>query len=80
MTLDEYLKLLDQTGRQIRKHKVGVIPKECAPILQRLDCNAESWVDFVRNFHKRFRSGAGLAQSRQAFRSARRESRASVGA
>ena len=75
MTLAQYLKLLDWTGRQIRTDKVGVIPTECAPILERLDCSAESWVDFVRNFRKRFRSEAGLTKSRQAFRSARRESR-----
>ena len=78
MTLDQYLKLLDWTGRQIRKDKVGVIPKECAPILERLDCSAETWVDFVKNFRKRFRSEAGLTQSRQAFRMNRRESRASL--
>ena len=77
MTLDQYLKLLDWTGRQIRKDKVSVIPMECAPILERLDCSAEAWVDFVRNFRKRFRGEAGLSQSRRAFRSARRESRAS---
>jgi hypothetical protein len=78
MTLDQYLRLLDWTGRQIRKDKVGVIPAECAPILERLDCSAETWVDFVRNFRKRFRGEAGLAQSRQAFRTTRRESRAPV--
>ena len=76
MTLDQYLKLLDWTGRQIRRDKVGVIPQECAPILERLDCSAETWVDFVKNFRKRFRNEAGLPQSRQTFRSTRRESRA----
>lgn len=78
MTLDQYLKLLDWTGRQIRKDKVGSIPQECASILERLDCSAETWVDFVRNFRKRFRNEAGLASSRQAFRTTRRESRLSV--
>lgn len=78
MTLNQYLQLLDWTGRQIRKDKVGVIPKECAPILERLECSAETWVDFVRNFRKRFRNEAGLAPSRNAFRTTRRESRASV--
>jgi hypothetical protein len=81
MTLDQYLKLLellDWTGRQIRKDKVGVIPKECAPILECLDCSTETWVDFVRNSRKRFRGKASLAQSRQDFRSTRRESRASL--
>ena len=78
MTLNQYLQLLDWTGRQIRKDKVGVIPKECAPILERLECSAETWVDFVRNFRKRFRNEAGLAPSRNAFRTTRRESRTSV--
>ena len=78
MTLNQYLQLLDWTGRQIRKDKVGVIPRECAPILERLECSAETWVDFVRNFRKRFRNEAGLAPSRNAFRTTRRESRASV--
>ena len=37
MTLDDYLKLLDWTGRQIRKDKRGHIPDACAPILERLE-------------------------------------------
>lgn len=54
MTLDQYLKLLDRTGRQIRKDKVGVIPQECVPILERLDCSArrgsaESFREFPMN-------------------------------
>jgi REP element-mobilizing transposase RayT len=76
MTLEQYLALLDWTRRQIRKDKVGAIPQEYVPILERLDCSAETWVDFVRNFRKRFRNEAGLPQSRQTFRSTRRELRA----
>ena len=56
MTLDQYLKLLDCTGRQIRKDKVGAISADCAQILERLECSAETWVDFVKNFRKRFRN------------------------
>jgi REP element-mobilizing transposase RayT len=78
MTLDQYLKLLDWTGRQIRKDKVGVISADCAPVLERLDCSAETWVDFVRNFRKRFRNEAGLPQTRQSFRTTRREKRTSL--
>ena len=78
MTLDQYLKLLDWTGRQIRKDKVGAIPKDCAPILERLECSAETWVDFVKNFRKRFRNEAGLPKTRQTFRTTRGKSRSSV--
>ena len=77
MTLDQYLKLLDWTGRQIRADKVGAIPKACAPILERLELNAETWLDVVKNFRKRFRNEAGLPKSRQSFRSTRRHSRSS---
>jgi hypothetical protein len=68
MTLDAYLQLLDWTGRQIRKTKAGHIPEDCAPILQRLECSAEIWLDFVKHFHLRFRNEAGLASSRQSYR------------
>jgi hypothetical protein len=75
MTLDQYLKLLDWTGRQLRKDKAGKIPAEFNPILERLDCSAESWLDLVQNFRKRFRTEAGLARSLQSVRSARRSRR-----
>ena len=76
MSLDEYLKLLDWTGRQFRSDKRGAIPAACAPILDRLDCSAETWLDLVRNFRKRFRNEAGTLLSVRAFRSKRRERRA----
>ena len=75
MTLDQYLKLLDWTGRQLRKDKAGIIPAEFDSILERLDCSAESWLDLVQNFRKRFRTEAGLANSMQSARSARRSRR-----
>ena len=75
MTLDQYLKLLDWTGRQLRKDKAGRIPSEFAPILERLDCSAESWLDLVKNFRKRFRTEAGRAASLQSVSSLRRSRR-----
>ena len=75
MTLDQYLKLLDWTGRQIRKDQTGRIPVECAAILERLKCNTETWLDFVKNFRKHFRNEAGLLQNRQHFRFTSRQAR-----
>ena len=66
---------LDWTGRQIRKDKTARIPDECAAILERLECNAETWLDFVKDFRKRFRNEAGLPQNRQRFRFTRRQTR-----
>lgn len=80
MTLDQYLKLLDWTGRQLRADKTGAIPRDCAPILERLELSAESWLDFVKNFRKRFRNEAGLPSSRHSFRTSRRQSHRSSAA
>jgi len=52
--------------------KRGQIPEACVPILERLECSAETWLDFVQNFRQRFRSEASLASSRQAYRNRRR--------
>ena len=79
MTLDQYLNLLDWTDRQIRKDKTCRIPDECAQILERLECNADTWLDFVKNFRKRFRNEAGLLQNRQHFRFTRRLARSASG-
>ncbi|MFO0426693.1 MAG: hypothetical protein ACK526_09030 [Planctomyces sp.] len=78
MTFQQYLKLLDWTGRQIRNDKVGAIPADCAPVLERPDCSAKTWVDLVRNFRKRFRQEAGLPATRQSFRATLREKRSSL--
>ena len=73
MSLDQYLRLLDWTGCQIRKNKVGAISADCAPILERLECSAETWVDIVKNFRKRFRNEAGQPGTRHSFRTTRRQ-------
>ena len=75
MSPGDYLKLLDWTGRQFRSDKRGAIPAVCAPILDRLDCSAETWFDLVKNFRKRFRNESGSVLSIRAFRSKRRERR-----
>ncbi len=75
MTLDQYLKLLVWTGRQIRANKVAAIPKDCAPILERLELNAETWLDMDKHFRKRFRNEASLPNARQSFRTFRRQIR-----
>jgi hypothetical protein len=38
------LRLLDWTGRQIRREKRGAIPADLAPILQRLHVAGDMWV------------------------------------
>ncbi len=43
-TVDEYLTLLDATGRLLKAGKRGAIPPELAPILQRLDLSVDAWL------------------------------------
>ena len=59
LKLDEYLSLLDWTGRQIRQDKRGAIPVDLSPILDRLKIQPAGWVEVVANFGRLFKHAAG---------------------
>jgi len=59
---DEYLKILDWTGRQIRKDKPGVISEDIRPLLESLELDAGEWVETVRKYRKRFGLMAGTVE------------------
>jgi hypothetical protein len=63
LKLEQYLELLDWTGRQTRPDKRGQIPAELLPILQRLRLSTETWVETVLNFGRWFHLAAGRADS-----------------
>ena len=63
LKLEQYLELLDWTGRQARPDKRGQIPAELLPILERLRLSSETWVDTVLNFGRWFRLAAGRVES-----------------
>ena len=64
MSFELYLKLLDWTGRQIRRdNKKGRIPSELAPILERVGLSGELWCDLVKRFGKIFKRVAGTPES-----------------
>src|SRR6185503_1155858 len=54
LVLDDYLKLLDWTGRQIVSGKRGAIPADLAPILDRLHIQSSFWLDAIESFDKKF--------------------------
>jgi hypothetical protein len=66
VSLDEYLQLLDWTGRKLAAGKSGTIPNELAPILQRLSIHPSAWLDAIESFDKKFgkvvASVAGMAK------------------
>jgi hypothetical protein len=77
LSLDQYLQLVDWTGRQLRLDKPGQIPAQLAPILTRLDCSPETWLDLVKNFRRRFATEAGRPETLQTVSQLRRACRRS---
>jgi REP element-mobilizing transposase RayT len=77
MSLDQYLQLIDWTGRQLRIDKPGHIPPHLDPILTRLDCSPETWLDLVKNFRRRFRTEAGRPETLRIIHTQRRHCRSS---
>jgi hypothetical protein len=49
ITLDEYLTLVDETGRIVHAGKRGTIPAHLAPILDRLNLDLDAWIAAMRN-------------------------------
>ena len=77
LSLDQYLQLVDWTGRQLRLDKPGQIPAHLEPILTRLDCSLETWLDLVKNFRRRFQTEAGRPETLQTVSQLRRGCRRS---
>jgi hypothetical protein len=67
LTLDQYLELLDATGRSIAAGKRGSIDPRLAPILARLDLRVEDWVATMLGWRMLW---GGSAVGRQATRAA----------
>jgi len=61
ISLDDYLELLDWTGRQVRSDKRGAIPEHLAPILDRLAINSNLWTELVTKFDSYFSHVVGRA-------------------
>jgi hypothetical protein len=67
LSLDDYLRLLDWTGRQFRAGCRGRIPARLQPIFRRLRLNADSWVACVLGFGRQFHRAVGRATSMEQF-------------
>jgi REP element-mobilizing transposase RayT len=57
--LEEYLSLVDWTGRQTRKGKQGAISEALPPMLQRLGIESDSWFSLTEGFEKHFSTLVG---------------------
>ena len=63
LSTEEYLALLDWTGRQLRSDKKGAIPPDMQPILDRLNVNSERWLDTVNGYGRLFHRVVGQVES-----------------
>ena len=59
VSLDQYLDMLDWTGRQLRENGKKSIPDEYRPILERLRIDSEKWLGAVNSFGGDFYRAAG---------------------
>ena len=61
--LQDYLELLDWTGRQLRQNKRGAIDDSLPPILERLSIEPDKWLYTSSHFESSFKNMVGTAQS-----------------
>ena len=54
LDVDDYLALLNWAGRELHVDKRGTIPSDIAPILERLQLQADGWLACVKNFGRWF--------------------------
>jgi hypothetical protein len=59
--LNDYLELIDWTGRAIPENKRGHIPDDQPPILERLQIEPKHWLYMTQNFESRFKGLVGMS-------------------
>ena len=63
LALDDYLRLVDATGRMARAGKRGAVPAALRPILQRLEIDVDRWRSTMRGARRMFGTAIGHASS-----------------
>ena len=59
ISLEQFLELIDWTGRNIRSDKRGAIPANLDPIMNRLGINTGSWCKLIETFKSCFKRVVG---------------------
>ena len=62
LTVDQYLELLDWTGRQLTAGKRGVIDDSYPPILERIGLQPATWLEVIDKFDVWFHGAVGRAE------------------
>ncbi|WP_025822357.1 transposase [Shewanella marina] len=61
-SVQDYLQLVDDTGRQLRDDKCGAIATSTLDILSRLNIPLENWLKITSEFHDLFKGAVGTLQ------------------
>ena len=61
MTREQYIALVDWTGRSVREGKPGAIPNDLAPILERLEIDTNQWCREMTGLTRRIGTAIGRA-------------------
>lgn len=61
--LNDYIELIDITGRVIRDDKLGYISQKLPPILTRLNINIKEWLILTTQFESKFKTLVGCAHT-----------------
>ena len=67
ITQDEYLALLDWTGRRVQQNKRGFIPSDTPPILERLRYSPQQWMRSMRKTNSWHQKALGSVELIQHF-------------
>jgi REP element-mobilizing transposase RayT len=59
LSLEDYIEIVEWTGRQQRADKPGAIPADLAPIFARLGLESEAWLKLTSQFTRMFTNAAG---------------------
>jgi REP element-mobilizing transposase RayT len=59
LKLEDYIELVDWTGRIIRQNKQGYIDHNLPPILERLEIDPKHWLYMTQNFESKFKGLVG---------------------
>jgi REP element-mobilizing transposase RayT len=65
--LNDYLRLVDWTGRAIREDKKGAIPADLSQILARIGLNPEAWLTSVSHYNRHYFSVLGAIDRIKAY-------------
>jgi REP element-mobilizing transposase RayT len=65
--LEDYFRLVDETGRLIRNDKKGAIPESLMPLLDRIQLTQEGWFRMIEGIEKEFYYAIGNSMLLKAF-------------